>query len=62
MSKRSSSNLFKSSSIRSMDERIEASQFSMAIFERDTSAHIGVGLTWALWVAVISGSSVQSLL
>ena len=62
MSKRSSSDFFKSSTIQSIDERIEASQFSMAILERETSVQIGEGLTWALCVAVISGSSVQSLL
>ena len=62
MSKRSSTNLFKSSIIQSIDERIEASQFSIAILKRETSAQNGVGLTWASWEAVISGSSVQSLL
>ena len=62
-SKRSSSDFFKSSSIQSIEERIEASQFSMAILsEHETSAQIGEGLTWASCVAVISGSSVQSLL
>ena len=45
MSKRSSSDFFKSSSIQSNDERIEASQFSMAIFECEMSARIGEGLT-----------------
>ena len=40
---RSSSNFFESSSIQSTDERIEASQFSMAILERETSAQIGGG-------------------
>ena len=44
MSKRSSSDFFKSSSIQSNDERIEASQFSMAIFECETSVQIGEGL------------------
>ena len=39
-SKRSSLDFFKSSSIQSIDERIEASQFSMsAILEREVSAH-----------------------
>ena len=61
-SKRSSSDFFKSSSIQSIDDRIEASQFSMAILERETSVQIGEGLTWAPCLAVISGSSVQSLL
>ena len=40
---RSSSNFFESSSIESSDERIEASQFSMAILERETSAQIRGG-------------------
>ena len=34
----------------------------MAILERQTSAQIGEGLTWASCVAVISGSWIQSLL
>ena len=54
---RSSSNFFESSSIQSSDETIEASQFSVAIHERETSAEIGEGLTCE---AVISGSSVHS--
>ena len=37
-SKRTSSEFFKYSSIQSIDERIEVSQFSMAILERETSA------------------------
>ena len=36
-----------SSSVQSSDERVEASQFSMAMFERETSAKIGNGLTCA---------------
>ena len=48
--------------MQSIDERIEASQFSMAILECETSAQIGEGLAWASCVAVISGGSVQSLL
>ena len=36
-----SSNFFESSSIQSSYERIEASQFSMAILERETSAQLG---------------------
>ena len=44
---RFSSNSFESSSIQSSDERVEASQFSMAILERETSAQIGQGLTCA---------------
>ena len=55
MSKRSSLHFFKSSSIQSIEERIEVSQFSMA---REMSVQIGEGLIWALCVAVISGSSV----
>ena len=51
-----------SSSILNTDERIEASQFARAILERETSAHVGVGLTCASCVAVISGRLVQSLL
>ena len=62
MSKRSSLDFFKSSSIQSINERIEASQLPMAILEHETSTHIGEGLTWASCIAVISGSSVQSLL
>ena len=50
------------SSLQASKVSIEASQFSMAILERETSAQIGEGLTWASCVAVISGSSVQSLL
>ena len=54
------SNFFKSSSIQSIDDRIEASKFSMAILERETSARkLGRAVSC---VAVISGSSVQSLL
>ena len=37
--------VFKSSSIQISDERIEASQFSIAILDRETSAQIGEGLT-----------------
>ena len=51
---RSSSNFFESSSIQSSDETIEASQFSVAIHERETSAEIGEGLTCASCEAVIS--------
>ena len=40
---KSSSNFFESSSIQSSDESIKASQFSMAIPERETSAQIGGG-------------------
>ena len=40
---RSSSNFFESSSIQSNNERIGASQFSMAILERKTSVRIGGG-------------------
>ena len=38
---KSSSNFFESSSIRSSYERIEASQFSMAILEHETSVQLG---------------------
>ena len=38
---------FESSSIQISDERIEASQFSMVMFECETSAQIGEGLTCA---------------
>ena len=44
----------------SIDERIEASQFSMAILEHETSALIGEGLTWVSYVAVISGMAARS--
>ena len=57
---RSSLNFFESSSIQSSDERIEASQSSMAILEREMSAQIGEGLTCASYDAVISVSSVHS--
>ena len=40
---RSSSNFFESSSIQSSDGSIKASQFSMAILEREASAQIGGG-------------------
>ena len=55
--------LFESSSIQSSDERIEASQVSMAIFECKMSVQIGEGLTCAkcLCEVVISGSMVQLL-
>ena len=59
---RSFSEFFESSSIQSSDEIIEAFQFSMAMPERETSVQIGEGLTCASCEAVISGSSVQSLL
>ena len=53
---------FKFSSIQSSDERIEASQFSMVIFEWEVSAQIGEVLTCAkcLCEAIIS-SRIQSL-
>ena len=53
----------KSSSIQSSDERIEASQYSMVIFERETSAQTGARLTCAKCSCEvkISGSSVQPL-
>ena len=57
---RSPSNFFESSSIQSSDETTEASQFSIAILEHETSAEIGEWLTCALCEAVISGSSVHS--
>ena len=37
-----SSEFFKSSSIQSSDEMIEASQFSMAMFKRKMSVHRGL--------------------
>ena len=40
---KSSSNFFESSSIESSDERIEASQFSMVILEREMSTQIRGG-------------------
>ena len=43
----------------SIDERIEASQFSMTILEHETSALIGEGLTWVSYVAVISGMAAR---
>ena len=61
-SKRSFLNFFKSLSIQSIDERIEASQFFMSILEHEPSTQIGEGLTWASCIAVISGGSIQSLL
>ena len=60
MTKRSSE-FFESSSIQSSDERIEVSQFSMAIFERETSAQIGEGLTCVRNASCEVGYSVQSL-
>ena len=52
---------FKFSSIQSSDKRIEASQFSMVIFEREVSVQIGEVLTCAkcLCEAIISSSMVQ---
>ena len=44
---KSSSEFFESSSIQSSDGGIVSSQFSIAIFERETSAQIGEGLTCA---------------
>ena len=57
------SDFFESSSIQSSNERIEASEVSMAIFECKTSVQIGEGLTRAkcLCEVVISGSMVQLL-
>ena len=58
------SGFFKSSSVQSSDERIEASQFSMAVFEREMSAQIGAGLIICMKCsceAGISGSLFQSL-
>ena len=56
---RSSSNFFESSSIQSSDERIEASQFSTAILERETSTQIEEELPCTSCKDVISGSSVH---
>ena len=52
---------FKFSSIQSSNERIEASQFSMVIFEHEVNAHIGEVLTCAkcLCETIISSSMVQ---
>ena len=57
---RPASNFFESLSVKSSDEKLEASQFSMAILEREVSAQIGEGLTCASCEAVISSSSVHS--
>ena len=56
-----SSDFFESSSIQSSDKMIDASQFSMTIFERETSMQIGEGLTCTKCSSevVISGSSVN---
>ena len=64
VSTKPSSGFFKSLSIQISDERIKASQSSMAMFEHETSAQIRAGLTcMKCWCeVVISGSSVQSLL
>ena len=40
-----SSDFLESSNIQSSDERIDASQLSMAIFGHETSVQIGEGLT-----------------
>ena len=40
----------------SSDERLEVSQFSMAILEHEARAQIGEGLTCASCMAVISGT------
>ena len=52
---------FKFSSIQSSDERIEASQFSMVIFEREVNVQIGEVLTCAKCSCetIISSSTVQ---
>ena len=54
---------FKFSSIQSSEERIEASQFSMVIFECEVSAQIGKVLTYAKCSCevIISSSMDQSL-
>ena len=54
---------FKFSSIQTSDERIEASQFSMVIFEHEVSVQIGKVLTCAKCSCevIISSSTVQSL-
>ena len=54
---------FKFSIIRSSDKRIEASQFSMVIFECEASAQIGELLTCTKrsCEAIISSSKIQSL-
>ena len=54
---------FKFSSIQSSDESVEASQFSMVIFEHEVSAQIGEVLTCAKCSCetIISSSTVQSL-
>ena len=58
-----SSGFFKSSSMQSSNERIVTSKFSVAMFERETTVQIGVGLTCAkcLCEALMSSSLVQSL-
>ena len=54
---------FKFSSVQSSDKRIEASEFSMVIFEREVCAQIGEELTCAKCSceAIISSSTIQSL-
>ena len=54
---------FEPSSIQSSDKRTEASQFSMAMFEHETSVQNGEGLTCAKCscVVVISGRMVKSI-
>ena len=54
---------FKFSSIQTTNGRIEASQFSMVIFEREVSVQIGEVVTCAKCSceAIISNSMVQSL-
>ena len=55
-----SSEFFKSSSIQISDERIEASQFSMAIFEHKARVQIWEGLTCTK-CSVISGMQLSSI-
>ena len=54
---------FKFSSIQSSDERIQASQFSMVIFDREVSVQIGEVLMCAkcTYEVIISSSMLQSL-
>ena len=57
---RSSSNIFKYSSIQSSDEGIKVFRFSMAILAHEKFVRIGEGLTCASCEVVISGSLVHS--
>ena len=56
-----SSDFFESSSIQSNDKMIDASQFSMTIFERETSVQIGEGLIFTKCSCEVVIQAAQSI-